>query len=113
MKTTLNNTFEAENISTACVNPYDVKFDLWNTAAKDFTAEGVNVVEAYEEQLLSIDDAAAILTAAGMAYIVTADNSDPEGHFNQARAEIAVTNTPASLDPCALPVRQWLEELHA
>jgi primase-polymerase (primpol)-like protein len=113
MKTTLNNTFEAENISTACVNPYDVKFDLWNTASKDFTAEGVNVVEAYEEQLLSIDDAAAILTAAGMAYIVTADNSDPEGHFNQARAEIAVTNTPASLDPCALPVRQWLEELHA
>lgn len=113
MKTTLNNTFEAENISTACVNPYDVKFDLWNTATKDFTAEGVNVVEAYEEQLLSIDDAAAILTAAGMAYIVTADNSDPEGHFNQARAEIAVTNTPASLDPCALPVRQWLEELHA
>lgn len=113
MKTTLNNTFEAENISTACVNPYDVKFDLWNTAAKDFTAEGVNVVEAYEEQLLSIDDAAAILTAAGMAYIVTADNSDPEGHFNQARAEIAATNTPASLDPCALPVRQWLEELHA
>lgn len=113
MKTTLNNTFEAENISTACVNPYDVKFDLWNTAAKDFTAEGVKVVEAYEEQLISIDAAAAILTAAGMSFIVCADNSDPEGHFNQARAEIAVTNTPASLDPCALPVRQWLEELHA
>lgn len=113
MKTTLNNTFEAENISTACVNPYDVKFDLWNTAAKDFTAEGVNVLEAYEEQLINTEEAAAILTAAGMAYIVIADNTDPEGHFNQARAEIAVTNTPASLDPCALPVRQWLEELHA
>lgn len=113
MKTILNNTFEADNISTACVNPYDVNFDLWNTAAKDFTAEGVKVVEAYEEELISIDEAAAILTAAGMAYIVTADNSDPEGHFNQARAEVAVTNTPAHLDPCALPVRQWLEELHS
>lgn len=110
MKTALNNTFEAENISTGCVTPYAVEFDLWNTATKDFTAEGVNVVEAYEEQLLSIDDAAAILTAAGMSYVVVADYTDPEGHVNQASAETAAANIRASLEPCVLPVRRWLEE---
>lgn len=109
----LNTTFYPENITTGCVNPYDVKFDLWNTITKDFTAEGVKVVEAYEEQLLNIDDAAKILTAAGMAYIVTADNSDPAGHFNQARAEIDAATTPASLDPQVMPVREWLKQLSA
>lgn len=108
-----HNNLIPENVSTHCINPYDVKFDMWNPTTKDYTAFSVNVVEAYNVQLIDIDTAATILTAAGMSFIVCADNTDPEGHFNQARAELAVTNTPASLNPYTLPVRQWLEELHA
>jgi hypothetical protein len=110
MKIILNKKLEAENISFGCVNPYDVKFDLWDPNKEDFTAEDVNVLDAYEKQLLNAEEASAILTAAGMSYIVIADCSDPEGHVNQASAEKAAANIRASLEPQVFPVRQWLEE---
>ena len=112
MKTVkLNNTFEADNISTACINPNDVTFDLWNIDSREFVAEGVNVVEALQEGTIDIPTAVTILQAAGMSWIECADCSDPVGHFTKSRAEASAAAIPLGLDPIVLSVEEYLRSL--
>ena len=107
----INNTFEAENISTACINPNDVTFDLWNTYSRNYVAEGVNVVEALQEETIDIQTAASILKAAGMSWIECANNSDPVGHFTKSRAEASAAAIPLGLDPCVISVEEYLHSI--
>ena len=107
----INNTFTADNINDACINPYDVKFDLWNIASKDYTAEEVNVIDAMQQELISIDEAAAIMEAAGMSFILSANCTDPMGFSTKATAKRAERDTPAGLEPTVEPVRDWLASL--
>lgn len=107
----INDTYEAENISQYCVNPYAVKFDLWDRGEKDFAAEDVNALAALEERLIDLDTAAAILEEAGMSYILTRDNTDPEGFMFEESALIDADATDSGLYPMVQPVREWLEDI--
>ena len=107
----INNTFEAENISMACINPNDVTFDLWNTYSRDFVAEGVNVVEALQEGTIDIPTATAILQAAGMSWIECADCSDPVGHTTESLAKASAAAIPIGLDPIILSAEEYLRSL--
>ena len=107
----INNTFEAENISTACINPNDIKFDLWDTESRDFVAEDVNIVEALQEETIDIQTAAAILKAAGMSWIECASNSDPVGHISKSRAEASAAAIPLGLDPYVISAKEYLHSI--
>lgn len=107
----INNKFEAENISTACVNPDHVTFDIWNTEIQDFVEEKVNIVEALQGEKIDIRTAAAILRAAGMSWIVATDNSESEGYSAKSRAEAEAAATPKGLDTYVLSVEEYLRSI--
>lgn len=107
----INEKLEAENISTACINPDYVTFDIWNTETRDFVAERVNVVDALKEETIDIHTAAAILNAAGISWVVATDNSDPEGYITKGRAEAEAAATPKGFDTYVLSVDEYLRSI--
>ena len=110
MKYIINECFEAENISTACVNPCDVTFDLWNIAANDFTGNDINTVHALEERLIDIPDAVGIMQAAGMNWVVCRDCTDPRGYMTEAEADRDIESD-SRFEPIKLNIEEYLRSI--